>query len=179
MSIGTSKKTYQPKPDKVIKLSKYHAQIKDKAKVKCNLFIKSGKIILIMILFQGCSAQWHLKRAIKKDPTILTKETIIKVDTLIRIDSVRFKDTLTIQRLDTIKIEKERLRIEIIRQNDTFLINTLIKADTIRLIKEVKLPPQVIYRKAPISLFWRIFIGITGALIFAMILGYLMKRNEK
>lgn len=179
MSIGISKKSYQPKPDKLIKLSKYYAEIKNQKGKNCDLFTKTGKLILIMILLQGCSAQWHLKQAIKKDPSILIQGKQIQIDTIVLRDSVRFEDTLIIQRIDTSIIEKDRIRIEIIRKNDTFKIRTLIKPDTIRITKTIALPPQIIYRKEAEGYIWKVISGIIASLLFAMFLGLIFKRNEK
>ena len=98
--------------------------------------------LVVLVLLSSCSSSWHLKRAIKKDASIL-KDSIVQIDTLLISQEVRFTDTLRIETLDTIRIEKERLRIEIMRVKDTFLIDARCEADTIRLVEEVKVPQYI------------------------------------
>jgi len=44
--------------------------------IKHYLMYKIIKIILVISLLSSCSATWHLRRAIKKDPSIVTTTTI-------------------------------------------------------------------------------------------------------
>ena len=98
--------------------------------------------LALVVLLTSCSSSWHLKQAIKKDPSIL-KDSIVQIDTLLISQEVRFTDTLRIETLDTIRIEKERLRIEIMRVKDTFFIDAICEADTIRLVEEIKVPQYI------------------------------------
>ena len=76
--------------------------------------------IFIGSLLSGCSANWHLKRAIAKDPSILQPKELVLIDTVVVTPSLRV-DTLTYFRTDTITIEKERLRVQIKRIHDCLL----------------------------------------------------------
>ena len=100
--------------------------------------------IFIGLLLSGCSANWHLKRAIAKDPSILQPKELVLIDTVVVMSSLRV-DTLTYFRTDTITIEKERLRVQIKRIHDTLRISAECQADTVRIFKEVEVPGPVVY----------------------------------
>ena len=64
------KKTYAPKANKVAKLKTYMASVKVANVVKCDLFTKTTKVIAILLLLSGCSAQYHIEKACKKQPDL-------------------------------------------------------------------------------------------------------------
>jgi hypothetical protein len=94
-------------------------------------FLVFGCLLLNVSCSVEKQAQWHLRKAIKKDPNIIKNDTLILRDTIIR-ESVSY-DTIfnwnTI--LDTISIEKERLRIKIVRINDSIYIKGECIGDTV------------------------------------------------
>ena len=99
--------------------------------------------ILITLLLTSCSAQWHIKRAIKKDPSIIT-DTVIFDTVVIREERV-LRDTFLTTEYDTITMEDSFVYTQVIREKDIIKVYTKCKADTIRITK--KLPPQVIYKE--------------------------------
>lgn len=135
------KKTYKPKEEKVKKLTQYMTQLKSVVKVTCHLFTKS---VLVIILFTGCSSQWHLKQAIKKNPSLIQTSTHT-IDTLFVSDSVTITDTFTTEKVDTITIEKDGVKTIVYRNHDVIRIKTIVKADTIRYTKTITLPAQIKY----------------------------------
>lgn len=135
------KKTYKPKEEKVKKLTQYMTQLKSVVKVTCHLFTKS---VLVIILFTGCSSQWHLKQAIKKNPSLIQTSTHT-IDTLFVRDSVTITDTFTTEKVDTITIEKDGVKTIVYRNHDIIRIKTIVKADTIRYTKTITLPAQIKY----------------------------------
>ena len=138
------KKTYKPKEDKVKKLTTYITQLKIVNGVKCDLFTKTTQIIAIMIFFTGCSAEWHLKKAIQKNPSLITTSTHT-IDTMFVSDSVTITDTFTTEKVDTITIEKDGVKTIVYRNHDIIRIKTIVKADTIRYTKTITLPAQIKY----------------------------------
>lgn len=94
---------------------------------------------------QGCGAKWHLNRAIAKDPTILDS-VVLKVDTTIITQIQEVRDTLILQRIDTITLERNGVRIDLRRFYDTIEVDVQCPPDTIRIQKEIKVP-QVIYKE--------------------------------
>jgi len=100
------------------------------------------KLILVLSL-TSCSAQWHLKKAVQKDPMILKKDTLVVQDTLV-VPPVVLKDTVTLKQHDTITITKDRLRVKIVKVNDTLIINAKCDSDTI--VRTIEVPyDKVVY----------------------------------
>lgn len=108
--------------------------------------IKRGAVLIgLLFLAQGCGAKYHLRRAIAKDPTIL-ESVVVKVDTIIITQKEEIRDTLILQEIDTIRIIKEGIRIDLRRFYDTIEVDIECPADTIRIQKEIRVP-QVIYEE--------------------------------
>jgi uncharacterized protein (DUF111 family) len=104
------------------------------------------RVLLIAILLSSCSAQWHLKKACKKQPDICQEQTI-KIDTFVVRDTFSYHDTFITKAIDTISIDTGSVQVKIIREHD--VIRTIItqKPDTAFITIEKKLPPQVIYEE--------------------------------
>lgn len=96
----------------------------------------------ITILLSSCGAQWHLKKAIQKDPTILRKDTVVVTDTIVTAP-VSVRDTITLQQRDTITITKDRLKVNIVRSFDTIMVDAMCESDTIVQVIEVPVPSLV------------------------------------
>jgi len=108
--------------------------------------IKRGAVLIgLLFLLQGCGAKWHLNRAIAKDPTILDS-VVLKVDTLIITQKEEVRDTLILQKIDTITLERNGIRIDLRRVYDTIEVDVQCPSDTIRIQKEIRVP-QVIYEE--------------------------------
>ena len=97
--------------------------------------------ILITILLSSCSANWHIKRAVKKEPGILTHVTIF--DTIIIKEEKVLRDTFHTTEYDTVVMEDSFVYTQVIREKDIIKVYTKCKADTVRITKT--LPPQVNY----------------------------------
>ena len=97
--------------------------------------------LLLVILTTSCSTQWHLKKAIKKDPTILVQDTAIVMDTVV-IERTAVQDTVTISNTDTVEIVKNNFRVKIMRISDTLIIDGGCDADTI--VRTVSVPVEKI-----------------------------------
>jgi hypothetical protein len=134
------KKPYKPKADKVEKLSKVYAELKKNAPKVSPLFKGVAKVLFLSIFFASCSAQWHLKQAVKKNPKIITEKIIRQVDTLIIRDSVKVEHTFTTKSIDTIIIDNEHFKSTIYRYHDTIKLVQVLKGDTIRITKKVVMP---------------------------------------
>lgn len=101
-------------------------------------------IILSVFLLAGCivpnnfpRAKYKVDKIVNAWPEVLQNDTIILTDTVVVPESII--DTITqLQENDTVFIEKERLKIRLIRMpNDTIQITAECKTDTITLIKKV------------------------------------------
>ena len=101
--------------------------------------------LLLIILTTSCSTQWHLKKAIKKDPTILVQDTAIVMDTVV-IERTAVQDTVTISNTDTVEIVKNNFRVKIMRAYDTLIIDGGCDADTI--VRTVSVPfEKIVYHE--------------------------------
>jgi len=102
-------------------------------------------LLITTILLNSCGAQWHLKKAIKKDPTILEKDTVVVVDTLVTAP-VEVKDTITLEKRDTLVLTRDRLKLKIVRSFDTIAVEAECASDTI--ISTIRVPyEKVVYIK--------------------------------
>jgi hypothetical protein len=99
--------------------------------------------LTLLLLLTSCSAQWHLKKAVQKDPMILKKDTLVVQDTLV-VPPVVLKDTVTLKQHDTITITKDRLRVKIVKVSDTLIIDAKCDSDTI--VRTIEVPyEKVVY----------------------------------
>jgi len=99
-------------------------------------------LLILSVLLTSCGAQWHLKKAIKKDPAILSRDTVVVTDTIVTAP-VSVRDTITLQQRDTITITKDRLRVNIVRSFDTIMVDAICESDTIVQVIEVPVPSLV------------------------------------
>jgi len=125
--------------------------------------------IFIGFALSSCSANWHLRKAIAKDPSILQPKEVVLIDTVVVTSSLRV-DTLAYFRTDTITIEKERLRVQIKRIHDTLRITAECQSDTVRIFKEVEVPGPVVYRPRA---WWE---KIPLPLLLLLVFGYIAKK---
>lgn len=107
--------------------------------------MRSLWIISLALLLQSCGAQWHLKRAIAKDPTIVQERTE-KIDTVVITQEKLVRDTIVLKRIDTTTIERNGVRIKIRRIHDTIQVQAECLSDTIRIVKEIKVP-KIVYKE--------------------------------
>ena len=103
------------------------------------------RAVLIGLLFWSCGAKYHLNRAIAKDPQILDS-VALKVDTLIITQKEEVRDTLILEKIDTITLERNGIRIDLRRVYDTIEVDVECPSDTIRISKEIKVP-QLVYQE--------------------------------
>jgi len=139
------KKTYAPKANKVAKLKTYMASVKVANVVKCDLFTKTTKIIAILILLSGCSAQYHIEKACKKQPDLCKVK--VRIDTFVVRDSIYFHDTFTTTEIDTITIDTGSIRVKVVRHYNKIKVLIKQKPDTIRVTKTITLPPKYIEKE--------------------------------
>lgn len=119
-------------------------------------------IISVFVLLQGCSAEWHLKTALKKNPSMQTWQLFTKVDTVVT-PPIAVVDTVLIEG-DSVVIENDTVSTTIIKYNDRYIVKTKVKPIT--LYRTVTIPVKVIeYKEQPkkvwaSQLWWQIIIAI-------------------
>ena len=109
------------------------------------------KLVLSAFIFSltSCSAQWHLKRAVKKDATIL-RDTIVNLDTTIVTEEKNLVDTLVIQDTIVREIKSEGVVVRLQRIHDTIKVEAICESDTIKIVKEVEVVRYIQRKKRSI-----------------------------
>jgi len=100
------------------------------------------KSIILIFLLTGCSAEWHLNQAIKKNPA-MAQISVYGIDTIFVRDSITMTDTFTTTEVDTVTVTKDGVTTVVYRNHDVIRVKTIVKADTIRYTKTITLPPQI------------------------------------
>lgn len=131
-------------------------------------------LISVALLLQSCGAQWHLKRAIAKDPTILDS-VVLRVDTTVITKAVELRDTITIKEVDTIQIVKNGVVVDIRKHYDTIEVDVQCPPDTIRITQEVKVP-QYVPEKKEKNIGKGALLGFIFALVLVKFLGAVLRK---
>jgi hypothetical protein len=122
---------------------------------------------LLILILSGCSAEWHLSKAVRKNPELLKGKTMIVTDTVVT-EPIVVKDTVTISQVDTVEIVKDKFRVKIMRSYDTLIIDGGCDADTIVRTLEVKVP--VVEYKERSTFFDKIYKSSFYILIISIII---------
>lgn len=89
---------------------------------------------ILIGLISSCSAEWHMRKAIQKDPDIIDTRIVYKFDTL-WTNAIKFKDSVNVNFKDSLVIT-----------NDT-ITTTLRKTGKGKMIVRTVVKPYPIYRK--------------------------------
>ena len=98
--------------------------------------------LFAFLILSGCSAEWHLSKAVRKNPELLKPKTMIVTDTVVT-DPIVVRDTVITSQRDTIELIKDRFRVKVIRSYDTLLIDGGCESDTIVRTVTVAVPQLV------------------------------------
>ena len=124
---------------------------------------------LLILILSGCSAEWHLSKAVKKNPSLL-KERITSVTDTVVVEPIAVRDTVTLSKVDTVEIVKDRFRVKIMRSYDTLIIDGGCDADTIVRTISVQVPQLVVgetkFQRIQRYTFW----GLVSLLLIAVAL---------
>jgi len=128
------------------------------------------KYAVAILLLTSCSASWHLKRAIKKDPSLLNGgDTVLVHDTQFVTKERVLTDSFFTTCYDTITLEDSFVFTQVIRRDNVIKVYTKCKSDTVRITTKIpfKLPPTVTYKNDP---FWKSLAGALGTLLLLIII---------
>jgi len=102
-------------------------------------------------LLSGCSAGWHLKKAVQKDPSIL-KPTVVTIWDTIVTPPVYLVDTVGIPEVgDSSVIDNDTVRVVITKFQDKIIVKTKVKEIEVPREVQVECPPQVIQESGGMS----------------------------
>jgi len=124
------------------------------------------KVVVILLMLTSCSASYHLKRAIAKDPTIVKSQPVI-IDTTVIIPIKPSKGTFIIHRDTSLTFEQNGVKTLLKVVHDTFTIEVECPPDTIRIQKEI-LVPKVVYQEK-LSNFDLVKLVIVSLIIISLI----------
>ena len=100
--------------------------------------------LMVAALLSGCSATYHLNKAVKKDPSILKPVTITVWDTIIT-PPVYMVDTVeVIAEGDSSVIDNDTVRIVITKYQDKMIVKTQIKEVPYAVSVQAECPPQLV-----------------------------------
>ena len=106
--------------------------------------MKCHYILLFVILtLTGCSAEWHLRQATRKNPELTKSQVVTVLDTIVT-EPIVVRDTVVTSQRDTVELIKDRFRVRVIRSFDTLLIDGGCDADTIVRTVSVSVPQLVV-----------------------------------
>lgn len=135
--------------------------------------MKKLAAILCILILSGCSAQWHLKQAIKKDPSI-EAEKIIKIIDTVKVDAVHVTDTLVLRDIDTVEIVKDRFRVKITRSFDTIKVEG--GCDSVVVYREIEVPVRVLEYKERKMWYHKMYEASFYILVFGFLIVVLVKK---
>jgi len=122
---------------------------------------------LLALTLSGCSAEWHLRKAVRKNPELLKSQTINVTDTIV-LPGVALMDTVILKQVDTITLVKDRFRVKLMRSYDTLIIDGGCDSDTIIRTVRVDVPQLVVgesgFQRVQRYTFW----GIVTLLLLAI-----------
>lgn len=131
---------------------------------------------IAILLLTSCSANWHLKRAIKKDPSLLkSRDTVLVHDTQIVTQERVITDSFVTTCYDTVTLEDSFVYTQVIRKDNVIKVYTKCKSDTVRITTKIpfSLPPTVSYKNDP---FWKsLAVGLGTLLLLIIILRFVLK----
>ena len=128
------------------------------------------KYAVAILLLTSCSASWHLKRAIKKDQSLLNGgDTVLVHDTQFVTKERVLTDSFFTTCYDTITLEDSFVFTQVIRRDNVIKVYTKCKSDTVRITTKIpfKIPPTVTYKNDP---FWKSLAVALGTLLLLIII---------
>ena len=118
-----------------------------------------ARLFILLILLSSCSAEWHLKKALKKDPAIIETKVINIYDTL-WTNSIKFKDSVNIDFKDSIVITNDTVQVKLYKKGrKQLIVKTVVKPYPI--YKKVRVI-QTKYRNSYKSLWWQVLVVLVS-----------------
>ena len=104
--------------------------------------------LIMMYLLQSCSAGWHLRKAISKDPNILMqRDTVVETEVVVQEKTVTEK--LIVNQIDTVVLmSPDGVKVRLERIYDTVMVDVICPPETVMVETIVELPPVVEYKES-------------------------------
>jgi hypothetical protein len=112
--------------------------------------------LILIGLISSCSAEWHLKKALKKDPAIIEAKVINIYDTL-WTNSIKFTDSVNIDFKDSLIITNDTVQVKLYKKGKSQLIvKTVVKPYPI--YKKVRVV-EVRYKRHWNRILWQVVLA--------------------
>lgn len=104
-------------------------------------------ITAAVVFLSGCSCNYHVRRVQNRCPDYMQADTVYEVRPAVQYDTafVFSSDTGTSTGsspvVDTFLIEKERVRVQLVRVRDTIFANVELPPDTVATVQTVTIAP--------------------------------------
>lgn len=126
-------------------------------------------LIVLILMLTSCSIKKRLANFVARHPEVVKSDTVFVSDTTI-IDSI-YADTsfITTVKRDTFYLEKEKLKVRVIRDTDTLWLDADVKADTV-----IKYRDKVVNTVNPVKVkgtpwYWWLIVVAMGILIVLLV----------
>lgn len=131
--------------------------------------------IILALALCSCGSGYHLRMAKKHIKKAEQKGAVITPDTVfkqirVEVPSVRVDTAIVTEKADTVYLEKDHLKVRVIRKTDTLLITG--ECDTVTVVKEVPVAVSNEIEDGSLPIWVWVVIGGLCILIF----GAVMKR---
>jgi len=135
-------------------------------------------VVSVALLASSCSAQYHLKRAVKKDASIVN-DTIVRLDTTFLTQEKNLVDTLVIHDTIVKEIKRDGVVVRLQKIHDTIMIDAICESDTIELFKEVEVVRYIEQEKTSIFDKMNVLIRSLIALVITIVVLVVVRRMFK
>lgn len=140
---------------------------------------KITNTLLLILLLASCTPQKRLARLVKKNPELIRVDTVTVTDTFTVITPRTHIDTFYSikQLIDTVRLEKDNLRVITYLKNDTIYLDAECDTLVIEKIRTVKVPTKTIEVKK--EYFWnsRWFRFLFIVIFVALLIRYLLSKQ--
>lgn len=132
---------------------------------------------LAALTLLGCSPIKRHQRLVDRHPYVHTSEITTVHDTIqVIVPSVKV-DTVTSVNFDTVIIERDRLRVQLIRVRDSIFVDAECKSDTITVTRTIEVPTYV--SEEPKDNWFGKLISFTWIVFFFVLLMFLFRVFRK
>jgi hypothetical protein len=120
-----------------------------------------ARLFILFILLSSCSAEWHLKKALKKDPEIVGAKMFNIYDTL-WTNSIKFTDSVNIDFKDSLIITNDTVQVKLYKRGKKQLIvKTVVKPYPI--YKKVRVI-KTEYRNSYKNIWWQVLVVLVSVI---------------
>lgn len=125
--------------------------------------------------FLSCSPIKRHQRLVDRHPYVHTEQITTVHDTIeVIVPSVKV-DTVTSVNFDTVIIERERLRVQLVRVHDSIFIDAECESDTITVTRTIEVPTYV--STEPEENWFARLISFAWIIFFFVLLLFLFRRK--